>query len=117
MEVYGDWNFQAPEYIEPNIQTGIDTRQLQQEYVVKVRQLEEELEAIRHQAELEQADEKMKRRKASKNFMRRQQLTEDETRIIIDQKLRAAGWEVDTNLLNYKKTGRYQRKKQTYGHC
>ncbi|MBG9824722.1 type I restriction enzyme EcoKI subunit R [Bacillus safensis] len=103
MEVYGDWNFQAPEYIEPNIQTGIDTRQLQQEYVVKVRQLEEELEEIRHQAELEQADEKMKRRKASKNFMHRQQLTEDETRIIIDQKLRAAGWEVDTNLLNYKK--------------
>lgn len=35
--------------------------------------------------------------------MRRQQLTEVETRIIIDQKLRAAGWEVDTNLLNYKK--------------
>lgn len=37
--------------------------------------------------------------------MRRQQLTEAETRTIIDGKLRAVGWEVDTTVLNHQKNG------------
>ncbi len=103
MEVYGDWDFQAPEYTELQEQTEQSTETLQREYEEKVKKLEKELEAIRRQAEVEQEEVKIERKKISKNFMRRQQLTEVETRIIIDQKLRAAGWEVDTNLLNYKK--------------
>ncbi|WP_100331095.1 type I restriction-modification system endonuclease [Bacillus xiapuensis] len=105
MEVYGDWDFNAPEYIEPQEQAKADTEMLQQEYEEKVKKLEEELEAIRQRAETEQIDIKTERKKISKNFMRRQQLTEDETRAIIDGKLRAAGWEADTTVFNHQKNG------------
>lgn len=113
MEVYGDWDFEAPEYVEPQEQVEIDTNKLQQEYEQKVKKLEEELEIIRQQAEdEEQTGVKKERKKISKNFMRRQQLTEAETRAIIDGKLRAAGWEVDTIVLNHQKNGTLPEKKR-----
>lgn len=105
MEVYGDWDFQAPEYTELQEQVEQSTETLQREYEEKVKKLEEELEAIRRQAEVEQEEVKIERKKISKNFMRRQQLTEAETRTIIDGKLRAVGWEVDTTVLNHQKNG------------
>jgi type I restriction enzyme R subunit len=105
MEVYGDWNFQALEYTEPQLLTEIDTSKLQRDYEDKVQKLEEELDLIRKQAESEQPDVKEERKKISKNFMRRQRLTEAETRTIIDEKLRAVGWEADTPTLNHQKNG------------
>src|SRR4051794_35547293 len=116
MEVYGDWDFQAHEYIEPQEQPALDTNKLQQEYEEKVKKLEQEyeekekkledeLETIRQKAETEQVNVKTERKKISKNFMRRHQLTEAETRTIIDGKLRTAGWEVDTTALNHHKNG------------
>lgn len=105
MEVYGDWDFQAPEYIEPQEQDTVDAEQLQKEYEDKVKQLEEELEKVRQQAQTEQPNVKNERKKISKNFVRRHQLTEAETRTIIDEKLRAAGWEADTSILNHQKNG------------
>lgn len=105
MEVYGDWDFQAPEYTELQEQVEQSTETLQREYEEKVKKLEEELEAIRRQAEVELEEVKIERKKISKNFMRRQQLTEAETRTIIDGKLRAVGWEVDTTVLNHQKNG------------
>ncbi|MGF7490307.1 type I restriction-modification system endonuclease [Bacillus velezensis] len=105
MKVYGDWDFQAPEYTELQEQTEQSTETLQREYEEKVKKLEKELEAIRRQAEVEQEEVKIERKKISKNFMRRQQLTEAETRTIIDGKLRAVGWEVDTTVLNHQKNG------------
>jgi type I restriction enzyme R subunit len=110
MEVYGDWDFKAQEYIEPLDQPLIDPNKLQQDYEEKVKKLEEELEVIRKQAETEQADAKDERKKISKNFMRRQRLTEAETRTIIDEKLRAVGWEADTPTLNHQKNGTLPKK-------
>ncbi|WP_199805041.1 type I restriction-modification system endonuclease [Fictibacillus sp. FJAT-27399] len=105
MEVYGDWDFQASEYTDPQEREVQDTEKLQREYENKVKELEEELESILQQAETEQADAKVKRKKKSKSFIRRQQLTEAETRIMIDEKLRTVGWEVDTDILNHYKNG------------
>ncbi|MDD9267854.1 type I restriction-modification system endonuclease [Paenibacillus sp. GCM10023248] len=110
MEVYGDYEFVAPEYIEQQQQEAINPEQLQNEYDEKVKKLEEELEKIRKQAETEQPDVKNERKKVSKNFIRGQQLTEAETRIIIDGKLRAAGWEANTTSLNHHKHGTLPRK-------
>ncbi|MBM4763856.1 type I restriction-modification system endonuclease [Bacillus sp. B15-48] len=110
MEVYGDWDFQAAEYIEPQEQAELNTEKLQQEYEDKVKKLEDELEKIRQKAEVEQVDARTERKKISKNFMRRHQLTEAETRIIIDEKLRLAGWESDTNVLNHHKKGTLPKK-------
>jgi type I restriction enzyme, R subunit len=105
MEVYGDWDFKAPEYIEPQKVEIIDAEKLQQEYNEKIKELEVELEKIRKKAEEEQADVKNERKKISKRFIRRHQLTEAETRAIIDEKLRSVGWEVDSEKLNYHKNG------------
>ncbi|MED4351724.1 type I restriction-modification system endonuclease [Schinkia azotoformans] len=111
MEVYGDdWNFNPPEYIGPKEQAELDTEKLQQEYEEKVKKLESQLDAIRKQADSEQPTLKTGRKKKSKSFMRRQQLTEAETRIIIDEKLRSAGWEVDTTRLNHHKNGTLPQK-------
>lgn len=105
MEVYGDWDFHAPAYRELQEQTELHTEKLQQQYEEKLQRLEAELAAIRQQAEVEQADVKTERNKISKNFMRRYPLTEAETRMIIDEKLRLAGWEADTTTLNHHKHG------------
>lgn len=101
MEVYGDWNFEEPEYIVPENLDFVDIDTLQNEYEDKVKELESELASLRQKAESEHADVKNERKKASRRFMQRQQLTEAETRSIIDEKLRMAGWEVDSNLLNH----------------
>ncbi|WP_340002066.1 type I restriction-modification system endonuclease [Oceanobacillus sp. FSL K6-0127] len=103
MEVYGDWDFQAPDYLELQEQSELDTEKLQQEYEEKVKRLEEELDTIRKHAKEEQAELRTERKKISKNFMRRHKLTEAETRIIIDEKLRLAGWEADTTTINHQK--------------
>ncbi|MGE0999927.1 type I restriction-modification system endonuclease [Bacillus sp. Gnz1/3] len=105
MEVYGDWDFKEPEYIEPEQKEVIDSTRLQQEYDEKVKKLEEGLERARKQAEDESTDVKVERKKISKNFIRRHQLTEAETRTIIDEKLRSAGWEADTTTINHYKNG------------
>ncbi|MBF0706028.1 type I restriction-modification system endonuclease [Alkalihalobacillus hwajinpoensis] len=101
MEVYGDYNFEEPEYITPENLDSINLDLLQQEHDEKVQELENELEVLRQKAKTEHEDEKNERKKASRRFMKRQQLTEAETRSIIDEKLRTAGWEVDSNLLNH----------------
>lgn len=101
MEVYGDWDFVAPEYIEPSEESTTDIEALQQEFEDKLKRLEDELENTRQKAESEDSTVKIERKKISKNFIRRQQLTEAETRAIIDEKLRLSGWEADTNLLNH----------------
>lgn len=105
MEVYGDWDFQAPEYLDPKEDEVIDTNQLQQEYEDKLKKFEAELVKARQTAEKEEDKAKSERKRKSKTFMRRQHLTEAETRTIIDGKLRAAGWEVDTTVLNHQKNG------------
>ncbi|EIT84149.1 type I restriction enzyme EcoKI subunit R [Fictibacillus macauensis ZFHKF-1] len=105
MEVYGNWDFQAPTYQEPVEKESQDTEKLQQEYEVKVTQLEKELETLRAKAETEGAEVKAKRKKITKKFVRNNRLTEAETRAIIDEKLRAAGWEADTLTLNRQKRG------------
>ncbi|MGG1417538.1 type I restriction-modification system endonuclease [Bacillus subtilis] len=105
MEVYGDWDFQAPEYFEPTEEFDNDSTKLQQEYEEKIKKFEEEIERIRQKAETENVGAKTERKRRSKTFMRRQQLTEAETRTIIDAKLRAVGWEADTSYLNNQKNG------------
>lgn len=104
MEVYGEWNFEAPEYIEPTEREMADVEKLIQDYDEK-RKLEEELKQAREKAEQETGQEKKERRKKSKLFVQRHELTEAETRTIIDEKLSSAGWDVDTEKLNYHKNG------------
>ncbi|MGD6803939.1 type I restriction-modification system endonuclease [Rossellomorea aquimaris] len=100
-EVYGDWVFEAHDYIEPQRLELVNTAQLQREYDEKIRKLEEQLETVRQKAQRETPDTRNERKRISRSFVRRQQLSEAETRLIIDEKLRLAGWEVDSKTLNH----------------
>lgn len=101
MEVYGDWGFVTPEYTEPTLQYITNNEELQFEYEEKIKRLEQELEEKRILAEQESAEVKQERKRVTHNFVRKTKLSEAETRVIIDAKLREVGWEVNTLTLNY----------------
>lgn len=112
MEVYGDLNFKTTEFIEPK-----DIDKFNAEEIAKLKaQIElAESEKQEFQAQLEkiarsQKDEseasfnklKSDRRQRSRKFLRNNDLTEKQTRIMfIDEQLRDAGWEADTKELDW----------------
>lgn len=105
MQVYGDWDFQAPEYIEPVQQETVSNdeqlAQLAESYEAKMERLQQELAALRQQQLIVTNEDKKKRRLKSKQAGSAFALTEAETRLIIDEKLRQAGWEVDSQTLRF----------------
>lgn len=106
MQVYGDWNFQAPDYMGPVEQedTAGNEEQLDQlarAYEDRMAQLQQELAALRQQQTNMTHEDKKKRHSKSKMAGSAFTLTEAETRLIIDEKLRQAGWEVDSQTLRY----------------
>lgn len=106
MQVYGDWDFKEPEYQEPTPMNIIDEQELQNlstSYEEKVSQLEQELEKLRQAQLYVPEEEKLKRKKDARVHGNQLQLTEGETRVIIDEQLREAGWEADTEKLRYGK--------------
>ncbi|MED1876058.1 type I restriction-modification system endonuclease [Brevibacillus borstelensis] len=105
MQVYGDWDFTAPDYVEPTktdlTQNQEHLKQLAESYEVKVQELEQELLNLRHKQDQKTKEEKQKRHSKAKQLGATFTLTEAETRIIIDEKLRQAGWEADTETLRF----------------
>lgn len=106
MEVYVDWEFSAPKFVEPTKEVDSSAlqekiKQLQTEIDKKEKTLEKQLEVI-SEREVEKAV-RAQRKEKSRNHLRKHQLTEAQTRTLIDDKLRVAGWEVDTDTINLKK--------------
>ncbi|RIV26137.1 type I restriction-modification system endonuclease [Alicyclobacillaceae bacterium I2511] len=103
METYGDWQFKAPAYRPPDPGHSNDVeeriRQITDEYNGKVSSLETQLKELRQRQTTN--DERNKRRTQSGKVVAKL-LNEAETRRqLIDQQLRAAGWEVDSDHLRY----------------
>jgi type I restriction enzyme, R subunit len=105
MQVYGDWDFQAPEYVEPVQQETVSNQeeleQLAKSYEDRMAQLQQELSELRQQQTAVTSEDKKKRHTKSKQAGSAFALSEAETRVIIDEKLRQAGWEVDSQTLRY----------------
>ncbi|MGM8366101.1 type I restriction-modification system endonuclease [Virgibacillus sp. W0181] len=103
MQVYGQWDFTAPKYVEPTHEKESDQQLaiLAKEYEEKSAALQEELEKLRSEQLYKSDQEKDKRKKNAKHFASRVDLNEAETRMIIDDKLRYAGWEADTQNLRF----------------
>lgn len=106
MEVYIDWEFVAPKYREP--EREVSTKELQ----LKVQALEEEISKKEKEllAQLDTItddaiakDVRVRRKEKSKLHIQKHRLSEAQTRVLIDDKLRAAGWIVDTDKYNQKK--------------
>ena len=114
MQVYGEWDFEEPEYQKPSPVQSIDPEELNKlsaAYEEKVQQLEQELEKLRQEQQHLSDKEKLQRKKDARRFGSQLELTEEETRVKIDEKLRAAGWEADTEKLRYGKGTRPEKGK------
>lgn len=102
MQTYGDWKFEPQAFVMPSEnEYGENVNDISKEYDEKVKALEAELEKLKAQEkDKKQLEErKIRGKKASKNI----ELSEAETRRIIDAQLQAAGWEADTINLKFSK--------------
>jgi type I restriction enzyme R subunit len=70
IQVYGDWDFIAPDYVEPAEQDHSvnkeKLRQLADSYESKVQELEQELARLRQQQDQKTAEDKQKRHSKTK---------------------------------------------------
>lgn len=90
--------FVAPVHEDPDaVLTG-----LRADYSKLVEQLEQAQAQIAAEAPPVAAVTKSDRRERAKQAAKRIEWSEEDTRELIDEQLRAAGWEADTTLLNYK---------------
>lgn len=114
MQVYGDWDFKEPEYQVPVPVQTVDEeelRKLSATYEDKVAKLENELEKLRQEQLYISDKDKLRRKKDARTYGSQINLTEEETRILIDEQLRAAGWEVDSEEIRYGKGVRPEKGK------
>lgn len=106
MESYGDWTVQIPEYQEPTNDKEIPESELLKitsDYERKLSELENELEEIRKAQLYVKDKEKQERREHAKKVAASFELSEAETRMLIDQQLQEVGWEADTEKLRFAK--------------
>ncbi|MEC2158014.1 type I restriction-modification system endonuclease [Virgibacillus halodenitrificans] len=111
MEVYGDWDFTEPEYMEPQ-EAQTDQKRLEELAKAseqKAEKLQEELEQLRKQQLYKSDKEKSDRKAKSKQVRTKIELSEAETRVFIDKQLQQAGWEADTENLRYAKGTRPEK--------
>lgn len=102
MQTYGDWNFEPQGFVMPSEnEYGENVNDISKEYDEKLKALEAELEKLKAQEKdkKELEERKVQGKKASKNI----ELSEAETRRIIDSQLQATGWEADTINLRFSK--------------
>ena len=110
MEVYGSLDFIPTEFVEPK-----DADQATADEIAKLKEQIElaesekkafkiQLDEVEKQLESNPDGVRKDRRERSKAFLRNAQLNEKQTRIMfIDEQLRNAGWEVDTEKIDWRK--------------
>ena len=101
MQVYGDWQYENKPFVLPQQQQhGIVLQAAVNEPTQEEKLLTEQ---AAKQAEEAPVIAKEDRRKQSHEAAAKSKKSEEETRYIIDQKLRQAGWEVDSKAITYAK--------------
>ena len=119
MQTYGDWDFRPEPYREPEprLEPEEIRREIEEKYRRKQEQRERELEQ-KLAAELERMrlttlshKEMLNRRAQARRAANRLDLTEEETRRIIDEQLALAGWDVDSRRIRYAKGARPEKGK------
>ncbi|MBW6411009.1 type I restriction-modification system endonuclease [Clostridium weizhouense] len=108
MQTYGDWSFEPKAFEMPQEnEYGENVNDITKEYEEKYKALEKELNALK--AQEKDKEELEKRKEQGKKASRKIELSEAETRRIIDAQLQGAGWEADTVNLRYSKGTRPQK--------
>lgn len=109
MQIYGDYDFQPKAYAEP-VDLAVRAEALEKEnseLEAKYAALEAEFEVIRNEGKPDSGRKETAYQKAANVH-----LSEAQTRELIDEQLRRAGWDADTQKLRYSKGSRPE--KNTY---
>lgn len=106
MEVYGDWKYIAPAFVMPENVERVDYEAIIQEQEKKIAALSKQVEAVFTAASDKTSRERAEKAEKASESM---ELSEAETRCLIDGQLRKSGWEADTNNLRYSKGTRPQK--------
>ena len=100
METYGDWGFIAPAFVMPDENAQQDLEALLAEQEQAIKELTQRLEEVKTAASGATKKERAKRAETVSAMMN---WNEAQTRRLIDEQLRKAGWEADTQILRYSK--------------
>lgn len=106
MEVYGDWGYIAPAFVMSENVVQPDYESIIKEQEEKIVALSKQVEAVSTAASTKTSKERAEKGETASESM---ELSEAETRYLIDEQLRKVGWETDTNTLRYSKGIRPQK--------
>ena len=99
MQVYGDWQYENKPFVLPSQQPQVSAMPVAaNDLTAEEKQLADTAAQAADNAETVAKEE---RRKQSHTAAAKSKKSEEETRYIIDQKLRMAGWEVDSKKITY----------------
>ncbi len=107
MQTYGDWQYQPDRFVLP-----LEPSQSSVDYEAILREKEAKIEALQKLAEQAQVAQTMtieERTSRGSRAAQQLQLSEEQTRYIIDEQLRKVGWEADTVNLRYSTGTRPQK--------
>ena len=108
MEVYGDWDYVAADFVMPNQEIIPDYETIIKEQEEKIATLSQQVKSISTEVSGKSTNERAQKAEIVSESM---DLSEAETRYLIDEQLRKYGWEADTNNLRYSKGIRPQKGK------
>lgn len=106
MEVYGDWGYIASDFVMPEEAEYTDYEAIIKKQEEKIAALSMQVEAVTTAASSKSTNERAEKGETASESM---ELSEAETRYLIDDQLRKFGWEADTNVLRYSKGTRPQK--------
>lgn len=108
MEVYGDWGYIPVDFVMPGKVVLPDYEAIIKEQEDKIAALSHQVESVSTQASNKSTTERVQKAETTSENM---ELSEAETRYLIDEQLRKYGWEADTNNIRYSKGTRPQKGK------
>lgn len=100
METYGDWGFIAKDFVMPEEVHKADLKSVIEDQEKKIAELSKKLAQVTTAVSGTTQKERAKRAETVSSMM---QWNEAQTRCLIDEQLRKAGWEADTINLRYSK--------------
>lgn len=106
MQTYGDWDFNASPYILPNKTDFSELEVTLEQQEKKIVELTKELYEVKTAVSGTTQKERVKRGITVSSMM---EWSEAQTRCLIDEQLRKAGWEADTINLRYSKGTRPEK--------
>ncbi len=100
MQTYGDWTFNSFDFVVPEEKSQLDLESIISEQETQIAELSKKLAEVTTAVSGTSQKERAKRAETVSAMMN---WNEAQTRCLIDEQLRKAGWEADTNNLRYSK--------------